>query len=406
MKLRLIVIAGPDAGRSFELDPGQSLVVGRGEKSQARLGDPSVSRVHFEIGHHGDEITIADRGSSSGTYVNGKQFEKSAVEIGDVIQAGDTRMRLEQQALTERTMAPAMRPDTEEAKPLPQLVGTELGPYKLKEIIGRGTSGLLFKAHDAEKDRIAAVKVLTPQFTANDEQRQRFVRAMKTMLPIKDDRIINLYNAGKNGPYCWAAMEYIDGENLSQLIERTGIEGMLDWKKVWLAAVDVARALHKGFQHKIIHRNVTPTNILRRRSDDACLLGDFMLAKALEGTLAQQVTQPGQILGDIPYLAPERTRADAEVDTRSDLYGLGATCYALLTGRPPVSGDSLTELIQNVRDETPESPKKYQLAVNDLFQDIVMRLIAKEPADRFQTPADLIKELIRIGKYQGLDPGF
>ena len=406
MKLRLSVIAGPDAGRTFNLDPGQSLIVGRGEKSAARLGDPSVSRVHFEIGNDGNEVLVADKGSSSGTFLDGKQVEKSNVSLGSVIQAGDTRFRLEEQALTEQTMAPVNRPDTSEAKPLPQLVGSELGPYKLLEIIGKGNSGLLFKAHDAEKDRIAAVKVLTPQFTANDEQRQRFVRAMKTMLPIKNDRIINLYNAGKNGPYCWAAMEFIEGENLAQLIERVGIEGMLDWKKVWLAAVDVARGLQAGYEHRIVHRNVTPTNILRRKSDEACLLGDFMLAKALEGTLAQQVTQPGQILGDIPYLAPERTSADAEVDTRSDLYGLGATCYALLTGRPPVSGNTLTEMIHNVREETPEPPKKFQLAVNDLFQDIVMSLISKNPADRLQTPSDLIKELVRIGKYQGLDPGF
>jgi serine/threonine protein kinase len=229
---------------------------------------------------------------------------------------------------------------------------------------------------------------------------------MKTMLPIKDDRIINLYNAGKNGPYCWLAMEYIEGENLAQMIERTGIEGMIDWKKVWRVAVDVGRALHTGYENKIIHRNVTPTNIIRRKSDEVCLLGDFMLAKALEGTMVQQVTQPGQILGDIPYLAPERTRADAEVDTRSDLYGLGATCYALLTGRPPVGGDSLTEMIKNVREQKPEPPKRYQLAVNDLFQDVVMKMIAKDPADRFQSPSDLIKELVRIGKYQGLDPGF
>ncbi len=406
MKLRLSVIAGPDAGRSFSLDPGQTIVVGRGEQSGARLGDPSVSRVHFEIGNDGESILVADRGSSSGTFVDGKQIQKSQILVGGVIQAGDTRLRIEQDGVTEQTMAPAAHRDAGESKPLPELLGTELGPYQLNEIIGKGNSGMVFKAFDAEKNRVAAVKVLTPQFTADDEQRMRFVRAMKTMLPVKDDRIIKLYNAGKNGPYCWAAMEFIEGENLSQLIDRIGIEGMLDWKKVWRVAVDIARALQAGYEHKIIHRNVTPINILRRKSDEACLLGDFMLAKALEGTLAQQVTQPGQILGDIPYLAPERTQADAEVDTRSDMYGLGATCYALLTGRPPISGSTLTEMVTNVRNEQPEPPKRYQLAVNDLFQDVVMSLLAKNPADRFETPAKLINELLRIGKFNNLDAGF
>jgi serine/threonine protein kinase len=406
MKLRLSVIAGPDAGRSFTLDPGQTIVVGRGEQSEARLGDPSVSRVHFEIGNDGQSVLVADRGSSSGTFVDGKQIQKSQIPLGGIIQAGDTRFRIEQDGVTEQTMAPVARAEHSESKPLPDLLGTELGPYQLNEIIGKGNSGMVFKAFDAEKNRVAAVKVLTPQFTADDEQRMRFVRAMKTMLPIKDDRIIRLYNAGKNGPYCWAAMEFIEGENLSQLIERIGIEGMLDWKKVWRAAVDIARALQTGYEHKIIHRNVTPTNIMRRKSDETCLLGDFMLAKALEGTLAQQVTQPGQILGDIPYLAPERTQADADVDTRSDMYGLGATCYALLTGRPPVSGNTLTEMVHNVRNQEPELPKRFQLSVNDLFQSVVMRLLAKDPGERFETPTKLIKELLRIGKYNNLDAGF
>ena len=406
MDLQLTIFAGPDAGRVCDIGDGQTVIVGRGDKSDFRLADPSVSRIHFELGNRDEEYVISDRGSSSGTFVDGKQITTGTISLDSVIQIGDTRIRLIKKNKGDYTNSPVNQADVGGVKPLKKLIGTQLGPYELLEIIGKGNNGLVFKARDAEKNRIAAVKVLTPQFTANDEQRQRFVRAMRTMLPIKDPRIVDLYNAGKNGPYCWAAMEYIDGENLSELIERTGIEGMLDWKKVWQIAVDVARALNKGYENKIIHRNVTPANILRRHSDKACLLGDFMLAKALEGTLAQQVTQPGQLLGDIPYMAPERTRANMEVDTRSDLYGLGATCYALLTGRPPVGGDSLVETLSNVRDETPRAPKSYQLAINDLFEGIVMQLLEKNPDNRLQTPSDLIKELVRIGRYQSLDPGF
>ncbi len=405
MKLRLTVIAGPDAGRTFELDSGQNLLVGRGDKSDLKLGDPSVSRIHFQISNDGGVVNIADQGSSSGLFVDGKKVDEAGVEIGNVVQAGDTRMRVDRFGEPEKTVAPSARAPQIESKPLFQLVGTELGPYKLTEIIGKGKSGMVFKAHDAEKDRVAAIKVLTPQFTSNDEQRQRFVRAMKTMLPVKDERIVHLYNAGKNGPYCWAAMEFIEGENLAQLIERVGIEGMLDWKKVWRVAVDIGLALQKGYEHKVVHRNVTPANILRRQSDEMCLLGDFMLAKALEGTLAQQVTQPGEILGDLAYLAPERTRADAGIDTRSDIYGLGATCYALLTGRPPASGDGMTEIIQNVRDEDPKPPKEFQLSIDELFQAVVMKMLAKDPGDRFETPGHLVKELLRVGKFNNLDAG-
>ena len=406
MKLRLTVIAGPDAGRTFGMESGQTLTVGRGEKSDFRLGDPSVSRVHFQLKIADQTVLIADQGSSSGTLVDGKNVDSVEIPIGTVIQIGDTRLRVDSDGSPDKTVVPAGRTPIAEVKPLFQLIGTELGPYKLTEIIGKGKSGMVFKAFDAEKNRDAAVKVLTPQFTANDEQRQRFVRAMKTMLPIKDPRIVRLYNAGINGPYCWSAMEYIEGENLAQLIERIGIDGMLDWKKVWRVAVDIAVALKTGFENSVVHRNVTPTNIIRRSSDEMCLLGDFMFAKALQGTLAQQVTQPGEILGDLAYLAPERTRADAILDTRSDIYGLGATCYALLTGRPPAAGSAMTEIIHNVREVVPPPPKSFQLSVDELFQGVVMKMLAKDPGGRFETPDQLIKELLRVGKFKNLDPKF
>ena len=399
MKLNLTVIAGPDQGQSFELPAGQTMVLGRGDQADIRVSDPAVSRAHFEASNQGDELLVADSGSRSGLFVDGAKVTTANVAVGAIIQVGDTKMRVS--VVGEPTLG-ASTPVIEE-KPLPQMVGEKLGPYLLKSVIGKGASGVVFKAHDEENDRVAAVKVLSPTFTASDEQRQRFVRAMKTMLPIRSPRILRLYNAGKNGPYCWAAMEHVEGDNLADLIQRIGIDGMLDWKEVWRVAIDVAQALNTGFEHKIVHRNVTPKNILRRDSDKTCLLGDFMLAKALEGTLAQDVTQPGQILGELSYLAPERTRGDAELDTRSDMYGLGATCYALLTGRPPFGGTSMVEIIKNVREQKPEPPKTYQLSVNELFQDLIMALIEKDPADRIETPAKLIKELLRIGKFNNLD---
>jgi len=403
--LQLKIISGPDKGRTFDLKLGQKLVVGRGDKSDTRINDPSVSRIHFEVNVLEGSISVTDMGSSSGTFVNDAQVETENVSVGNTIRVGDSTMQIVNFNDAEKTIAPGFVEQPTRVKPLTELVGTKLGPYVLNKIIGKGNSGMMFRSTDSEKDRVAAVKVLTPQFTADDEQRQRFVRAMKTMLPIKDERIVKLYNAGKNGPYCWLAMEFIEGDNLAAEIENIGIEGMMDWKKVWKVAVDIGRALQTGFEHKIIHRNVTPINILRRKSDGACLLGDFMLAKALEGTHAQQVTQPGQILGDIPFLAPERTKAGAEVDTRSDLYGLGATCYALLTGKPPISGDTMQEMITNVRDEKPAPPKNFQLSTNELFQDVVLTLLNKDPDQRFANPSTLLKELMKIGKFNNLDAG-
>jgi serine/threonine-protein kinase len=180
---------------------------------------------------------------------------------------------------------------------------------------------------------------------------------------------------------------------------------MLDWKHAYRVAVHVARALEYAHEYPdfpIVHRNVTPTNVLRDAASKTAKLGDLMLAKALEGTMAKQITQPGQILGDLSYLSPESTRG-AGLDGRSDLYGLGATCYALLTGRPPFQGATPQEKISRIRQTEPERPTKYQMSIPGQFEGVVMKLLAKDPADRYQTATELLKELARVGRFSGVN---
>jgi serine/threonine-protein kinase len=225
---------------------------------------------------------------------------------------------------------------------------------------------------------------------------------MKTMLPIRHPNIVQLYAAGKTGPYCWLAMEYVEGESLASVIPRIGTAGMLDWRYAFRVAVHIARALEAACEHDIVHRNITPANILIRASDKVAKLGDLMLAKALAGSLARQITRAGELVGDLLYLPPERTRSQAEVDCRSDIYSLGATLYALLTGRPPFEGHSAPELIKKIREDDAEPPKKYQLSIPDLFEGVVLQMLAKRPDDRHETPRQLLKDLDRVARYQGI----
>jgi serine/threonine protein kinase len=409
MSRKLVIVNGPEMGRTFPLENGQTLVIGRGQASDTKINDPHMSRVHCRLQVDGSQTLLLDAGGG-GVFVRSEKVDRHDLKPGDEFQAGATTFRfmLESQAddVTVGGNAFAQSRPKPPVTPLKDLVGQTFAHYRLDRLITASNSGMVFKAHDTEKDRAAAVKVLAPDLTADDDQRERFVRAMKTMMPIRHPNIIRLYNAGKNGPYCWAAMEFVDGESLTKVIDRIGIEGMLDWREVWRVAVHIGRALEAAFENKIIHRNVTPTNILRRHSDKVCLLGDLMLAKALEGTLAKQVTRPGQLIGDVPYMSPERTRDGALADCRSDIYGLGATLYALLTGHPPFASDSLPELVRMVREADPVPPKRYQLSVNDLFQDLVLKMIAKRPDDRFQNPTVLLHELGRIGTFNALEADF
>ncbi|MBC8872545.1 MAG: protein kinase [Planctomycetes bacterium] len=409
MQCQLVIVAGPEKGRTFPIEDGQTLAIGRGQASDTQINDPRMSRVHCRVQMDGGKVILLDAGSSSGTFVAGEKTVQHELKPGEMFQVGDTRIRYQFESTHEPTTLGGEqllgRPKPQpKVPPLKDLVGQSLHNYRLDEIITAGTSGMVFKAYDTENDRVAAVKVLTPDFTNSEEQKERFVRGMKTMLPIRHSNIVQLYHAGKKGPYCYAAMEYVDGESLTQVIDRMGFAGMLDWREVWRVAVHIGRALAEAYDQKIIHRNVTPTNILRRHKDKACLLGDLMLAKALEGTLAKQVTQPGQIVGDVPYMSPERTRGSEGVDCRSDIYGLGATVYALLTGKPPFESKSLPELIRLVREAAPVKPREHQLSINEMFQDhVVMRALEKDPRDRHQTPAELLRDLDRVGKFNSLD---
>ncbi|MEL7338822.1 MAG: serine/threonine-protein kinase, partial [Planctomycetota bacterium] len=245
MKYQVTITSGPDNGRTFPVDAGRSLSIGRGQASDTQINDPRMSRVHCRIEWEGGGLRLVDAGSSSGTRVDGQVIDSVPLKVGQSFSAGESTLRLDAASQAEAaTMAGAIpgvaSGDAEPASAadLKKLVGQSFSDFRLDSVLTVGKSGLVFRGTDTAKDRPVAVKVLTPNFTASEEQRDRFVRAMKTMLPLKHPNIVRIYQAGKKGPYCWAAMELIDGESLAAVIERTGIEGMLDWKDVWRVGMD------------------------------------------------------------------------------------------------------------------------------------------------------------------------
>jgi serine/threonine-protein kinase len=315
------------------------------------------------------------------------------------------------EVLAAETLQPTPRRKASAASPKPvvlpaerlgELSGTVLAHFQVGPVLARGRSGVVFRARDVERERDVALKVLRPEFSRNAKEMQRFIRAMKTMLPLRHPNLVTLYGAGKKGPYCWIAMEYIEGESLTKVIQRIGVAGMLDWRHAFRIAVHLARGLQFAHEQHVVHRNLTPQNVMVRSDDKLAKLGDLMLAKALEGTLAENITRPGEILGDVCYMSPERTRGIEEVDERSDLYSLGALIYALLTGHPPFEGYSMVETITQIRQATPEKPRTFQLSIPERLEGTVLTLLAKRPENRFQTATELLADLERIAKYQGL----
>jgi serine/threonine protein kinase len=406
MLIALHVIAGPDKGQVFQLIDGEPLLLGRSRHCLSPLKDPSVSRVHCEVELEDGQVIVNDHESGSGTFVNGQRIVEQVLQPGDILQIGDTQLRFE---------APRAAPAAAAAPPAPkpkaavlvgdrlqELAGKMLSHFHVGPVRAKGQSGIVFEARDFKDDSPVALKVLYPAATRNNKELRRFVRAMRTVLPLRHPNLVTLRGAGKSGAYCWAAMELIDGPSLTQMIQQLGIAGMLDWRHAFRVAVHIGRALEYAHGQSIIHRNLTPQNILQRNSDKAVKLGDLILAKALEGTLAEQLTKPGEMLGDIRYMAPERTEGSDRVDERSDLYSLGALLYTLLAGKPAFEGRSIIDTLLKIRTAQPVPPRQFQMSIPDRFQGAVLRLMAKRPEDRFPTAKELLGELNRIGKLAGV----
>ncbi len=400
MQLQQTVVAGPDLGRTFLLAGGQSIAIGRGRDTHTMLKDPRVSRRHCVLDVIGGRVSLTDGGGSGGTLVNNVKIGRVELQPGDLVQIGETILRFDIQSASEATLPPVApaASETEHAGDLSDQIGKTLHHYEIVRELAKGASGAVFLARHTRTGRDTAVKVLWPMLTRDEEQTQRFIRAMKTMLPVRHENIIRLYNAGISRRLAWVSMEYVDGESITQVIQRIGVVGMLDWHNAWRVAVHIGRALACAAEQRFIHRNITPANILLTR-DKVAKLGDLMFARALEGMGAEMITRPGQLVGQLAYMSPERTRGMADVDCRADIYSLGATIYALLTGRPPFSDPSLPGLIDKIRNHEPVKPAKYQLAIPDMFLGVALRALAKRPEDRYQTATEMLKDLERFGKY-------
>jgi serine/threonine protein kinase len=406
MQPRLVVISGPDRGREFTLDEGQTLIIGRAESTATHLADPRVSRTHCQIEVDDGTFRLSDLKSRGGTRVNGRRISNRDLRPGDVIRIGHTELRFDLEGDAKATTGAGVR--AVKPKPAPRkvsfssLVGQSFAAYEIEARLATGSSGVVFRARDAEHDRTVALKILWPETIQSKEDVYRFVRAMKTMMPIRHPNIVQVYAAGRTGRHCWVAMEFVEGENLSQVIRRIGTAGMLDWRYAFRVAVDIARALQEAARHDIIHRKITPSNILMGTRDHRAKLGDLMSAKALAGAKFRRITRPGEIVGEVFCLSPEQTRSGAAVDCRSDIYALGTTVYALLTGRPPFEGGSLPAIITQIREVEPPKPKTYQLSIPDLFEGVVLRMLAKRPEQRFQTATELLVDLERVALYQAV----
>ena len=179
------------------------------------------------------------------------------------------------------------------------------------------------------------------------------------------------------------AQEYVAGDSLSAVIGRSEKVGRLDWKVVLRVGVYLARALEYAHSKELLHLNVTPQNILVGKQPQDTKLTDLMLADATEEDPTKPISAAGLPSEALPYMSPERTdRGGAKMDARTDIYSLGATLYAALAGKPPFQADTVPELVEQIRLDSPASLKALSALVPDRFTRILRQSLAKRPQDR------------------------
>jgi eukaryotic-like serine/threonine-protein kinase len=265
--------------------------------------------------------------------------------------------------------------------------------YELGDILGFGGMSEVHLARDVRLHRDVAVKVLRADLARDPSFYLRFRREAQNAAALNHPSIVAVYDTGEAetpaGPLPYIVMEYVDGQTLRDIVHT---DGPLPPRRAIEIIADACQALNFSHQNGIIHRDVKPANIMIS-STNAVKVMDFGIARAIADS--SSVTQTAAVIGTAQYLSPEQARGDP-VDARSDVYSLGCVLYEILTGEPPFTGDSpVSVAYQHVRED-PVPPSKRHEGISSDLDAVVLKALAKNPDNRYQTAAEMRADLVRV----------
>lgn len=276
------------------------------------------------------------------------------------------------------------------------LAGQELGDYFLLRRLGRGGMAEVYLAEQRSLKRNVAVKVLRRDLANQPDYVRRFHHEAQAAAKLVHANIVQIYEVGCIDGNHFIAQEYVQGQNVSQLVDRTG---PLEIARVLSILRQIAAALNKASQHHIVHRDIKPENIMLMSSGEV-KVADFGLARAIDQENLN-LTQVGLTMGTPLYMSPEQVEGKP-LDFRSDLYSCGVTAFYMLVGRPPFEGDTpLSVAVQHLQNPPP-NVQDLRDDIPDSLAVVVTKLLAKKPSDRYHSAADLLRELRAI-QVEGAD---
>ena len=258
--------------------------------------------------------------------------------------------------------------------------------YEVIEVIGQGGMGVVLRAFDTKLSRIVAIKVMVPELAANPTAVKRFKREASAAAAVHHDHVVTIHAVEDQHRPPYIVMQFIDGQTLQQKIDK---EGALELKQILRIGSQMAAGLAAAHKHGLIHRDVKPANILLENGVERVKITDFGLARAADDL---EMTQAGVIAGTPQYMSPEQAKGEP-VDVRSDLFSLGSVLYTMCTGRPGFRAETTMGVLKRVCEESPRPIREVNAEIPPWLEAIVAKLLAKNPADRFQSAGEVAELL-------------
>src|SRR5213083_2755540 len=269
--------------------------------------------------------------------------------------------------------------------PIPMLM--DFGDYELLQQIGRGGQGVVFRARQKSLNRTVALKVISLGQWASEAHVKRFRREAEAAARLEHPCIVPIYEVGERDGSCYFSMKFVEGGQLDEVAKR---EPMPPRRAAELIA-KVARTVHYAHEHGILHRDIKPGNILLDAEGEPHLT-DFGLARLVE--TESTVTRTLEVLGTPSYMAPEQAEGENEaVSSATDVYGIGAVLYQLLTGQPPFAGGTTYETIKLLLDTEPRQPRLLNPKIDRDLSTICLKCLEKDPQRRYSSALALAEDL-------------
>ena len=267
-----------------------------------------------------------------------------------------------------------------------------IGNYEIIGKIGDGGLGTVYKARQISMSRDVALKVLHKKWLGDEEFKKRFLLEARLAGRLSHQNLIQVYDVGRDRGVYYFSMEFIDGETVEDMIDRVG---PLETNVAIDIVVQIMHAINYIKQWDIVHRDIKPGNMMMTRKGQV-KLGDFGFVKS---KLDPVISTEGEVLGTPDYISPEQAMGADDIDWRSDQYSLGCSLYHMLTGKPPYEGSGSSVMRQHIKAELPD-PRTINNKIAEPVMNLLERMVAKNPADRFQDALHLIEdlELVKIGQ--------